>query len=73
MKRCPCRGCTRRAISPNCHDRCPVSEEGGYGYPEWRGERAARLHAERGGAEADGFLIGQQVKQKRKRNGRQGR
>ena len=45
MRMCPCMGCGERTVEPNCHDRCPVSERGEWGYAEWlaevRAERAA--------------------------------
>ena len=45
MRMCPCKGCGERTAEPNCHERCPVSERGEWGYAQWlkevRAERAA--------------------------------
>lgn len=42
MKACPCKGCGERVVEPNCHDACPVSARGEFGYDEWKAELAAK-------------------------------
>ena len=55
MRMCPCKGCGERTAEPNCHDRCPVSARGEYGYDEWKREMQARNDAQRKSADAKAY------------------
>lgn len=47
MKGCPCKGCGERIVEPNCHDACPVSARGAYGYDEWKADMLSEKEARR--------------------------
>lgn len=57
MRKPPCKGCDRRTTEPNCHTDCAISEEGGYGYPEYARERRAYLDKKRKAKKVENYHI----------------
>ena len=57
MKDCPCHGCRERRTEPNCHDACPISARGEWGYEEWRREMRAKKEHVRKQDEAKAYGI----------------